>query len=316
MVTAGTQQALSLIADCLVTRDDPVWIEDPGYLGARAAFLRAGAALIPIGVDKEGLCVSTNIKTRRPLLIYTTPSHQCPLGMTMSLTRRLELLEFARSVSAWVIEDDYDSEFRYVDRPLPALQGLSDDCVIYTGSFSKVLFPSLRLGYVVAPHQLIELFRKAKEVYDSSTTAFDQATAAIFIEEGFFSTHIRRMRKLYCERRDIFLNEAEQNLSGLISFPKVETGTDVVGSLSQGYDDEQVSRRLALHHIDAPPLSAYSLGSSPSGLVFGFSAFSGSRIRSSIRSIVEVIGDRHSLARPLISSMRSDAEAQMGVSCT
>jgi GntR family transcriptional regulator/MocR family aminotransferase len=120
MVTAGTQQALSLIADCFVSPGDSVWIEDPGYLGARAAFLRAGASLIPIPVDREGLTIPTGATTARPLLIYTTPSRQFPLGITMSLSRRLELLDFARSAAAWVIEDDYDSEFRYADRPLPA----------------------------------------------------------------------------------------------------------------------------------------------------------------------------------------------------
>ena len=291
MVTAGTQQALSLIADCFVSPGDSVWIEDPGYLGARAAFLRAGASLIPIPVDREGLTIPTGARPGRPLLIYTTPSRQFPLGVTMSLSRRLELLDFARSAAAWVIEDDYDSEFRYADRPLPALQGLSDDCVIYTGSFSKVLFPSLRLGYVVAPSQLIEVFSKAKEVHDASTPALDQATAAIFIEEGFFSTHVRRMRKLYRERRDIFLHEAEKSLSGLVSFPKVEAGMDVIGRLSRNYDDEKVSQRLALHHIDAPPLSAYSLKSSQPGLVFGFTAYSATQTRSSIRSIPKVIAD-------------------------
>ena len=289
MITAGSQQALSLIADCLISRNDPVWIEDPGYLGARAAFLRANAALIPISVDQEGLCVQTNAKTRPPRLIYTTPSRQFPLGTTMSLSRRLVLLEFARNSAAWVIEDDYDSEFRYVDRPLPALQGLADDCVIYIGSFSKVLFPSLRLGYLVAPEKLIELFSKAKEVHDGSTTVLDQATAAIFIEDGFFSTHVRRMRKLYRERRDIFLHEADKALSDFISFPRVEAGMDVVGRLAENYKDEQVSQLLSSNYIDAPPLSAYSLGSLAPGLLFGFTAFSGPQLRSSIRAMADLI---------------------------
>jgi len=316
IITTGTQQSLSLIADCFVSPGDPVWIEDPGFLGARAAFLRASAALIPVRVDREGLSIPTDPTTKRPRLIYTTPSRQFPLGITMSLSRRLALLEFARSASSWVIEDDHDSDFRYNDRPLPALQGLSDGYVIYTGSFNKVLFPSLRLGYLVVPAQLMEIFCKAKEVHDGSTTVLDQATAAVFMEQGFFSTHVRRMRKLYRERRDIFLHDAEKNLSGLISFPKVEAGTDVVGRLSKDSDDKQVSRQLALHHIDAPPLSAYSLGSSPSGLIFGFTAFSASQMRSSIRSIAEIIGNRQSLGCSLISSIRSDAEVQIGISCT
>ena len=168
-------------------------------------------------------------------------------------------------------------------------QGLADDCVIYTSSFSKVLFPSLRLGYLVAPARLIELLRKAKEVHDGSTTGLDQATAAIFIEEGFFSTHVRRMRKLYRERRDAFLHEANKHLSGVVTFPKVEAGMDVIGTLPANEDDQQVSQLLASRHIDVPPLSAYSLKSKLSGLVFGFTAFSESQTRSSIRSIAEVI---------------------------
>ena len=207
----------------------------------------------------------------------------------MSLARRSRLLDWAVQQRAWVIEDDYDSEFRYVNRPLPALQGLADGGVIYIGSFSKVLFPSLRLAYMVAPENLVELFSKAKEVHDGSTPTLDQATAAIFIEAGFFSTHIRRMRKLYRERRDSFLHEAAKNLSGLITFPKVEAGMDVVGSLPAHYDDQKFSQRLAAHNIDVPPLSAYSIKSSLSGLVFGFTAFSPTQTRSAIRSIAEVV---------------------------
>jgi GntR family transcriptional regulator/MocR family aminotransferase len=300
IVTTGSQQALSLIADCFLRRGDPVWIEDPGYLGARAAFIRAGADLVPISVDQEGLRIPTKARTKRPLLIYTTPSRQFPLGVTMSLSRRIALLEFARNAAAWVIEDDYDSEFRYVDRPLPALQGLAEECVIYVGTFSKVLFQSLRLGYLVVPDALIEVFRKAKEVHDGSTTSLDQATAAVFIEEGFFSTHVRRMRKLYRERRDNFLYEAGKNLSGLITFPKVEAGMDVVGTLPPNYSDQEVSQLLASHQIAVPAVSTYSLKSSASGLVFGFSAFSDSQTRSSIRAIAQLLGAGINLRAPAV----------------
>ena len=300
IVTTGSQQALSLIADCFLRRGDPVWIEDPGYLGARAAFIRAGADLVPISVDQEGLRIPTKARTKRPLLIYTTPSRQFPLGVTMSLSRRIALLEFARNAAAWVIEDDYDSEFRYVDRPLPALQGLAEECVIYVGTFSKVLFQSLRLGYLVVPDALIEVFRKAKEVHDGSTTSLDQATAAVFIEEGFFSTHVRRMRKLYRERRDNFLYEAGKNLSGLITFPKVEAGMDVVGTLPPNYSDQEVSQLLASHQIAVPAVSTYSLKSSASGLVFGFSAFSAAQTRSSIRAIAQLLGAGINLRAPAV----------------
>src|SRR5262249_43379936 len=148
VITAGAQEALSLIAALLINRNDEVWIEDPGYLGARAAFCRTDGKLVPVSVDAEGITIAT--ERRKPRLIYTTPSRQFPRGVTMSLSRRLALLEFARQAGAWIVEDDYDSEFRYLDRPMPSLQGLDQSgCVIYVGSFSKVLFPSLRLGYLV-----------------------------------------------------------------------------------------------------------------------------------------------------------------------
>ncbi|MDQ3820338.1 MAG: PLP-dependent aminotransferase family protein, partial [Acidobacteriota bacterium] len=228
IITAGAQEALSLIAESLADRGDSVCIEDPGYLGARAAFIRAGLKLIPTPVDAEGLRIPSRRQT--PRLIYTTPSRQFPLGVTMTLSRRLALLEFARAGGAWIIEDDYDSEFRYTGRPAPSLQGLDQDSrVIYVGSFSKVLFGSLRLGYIVAPHALVKAICKLKEVEYGSSPVIEQATAAVFIEEGYFSTHVRRMRRLYRERRDGFLQTADKHLSGLLAFPPIEAGMDAVG---------------------------------------------------------------------------------------
>jgi GntR family transcriptional regulator / MocR family aminotransferase len=286
IIAAGAQQALSLIGTSLIDRGDPVWIEDPGYLGARAALLRAGAKLVPISIDSEGLTIPSSRRTRLPRLIYTTPSRQFPLGTTMTLPRRLALLEFARTSGAWIIEDDYDSEFRYVGRPVPSLQGLgSHDSVIYVGSFSKVLFASLRLGYVVVPHHLVDVFRKAKEIQDGSSSAIDQATAAVFIEEGFFSTHVRRMRKLYRGRLDVFLHEAKKHLSGFLTFTSIDAGMDAMGWLPRDMSDVAISKRLSAAGIDAPPLSAYSMRVCAPGLVFGFTAFSPSEIRLAIEKI-------------------------------
>src|SRR5215813_2548040 len=284
ILTVGIQQALSLVGALLIDRGNPVWIEDPGYLGARAALLAAGASLVPVPVDSEGLTIPAG--STKPRLIYCTPSRQFPLGTTMSLTRRLALLDFARQNNVWIIEDDYDSEFRYVDRPLPSLQGLTDDeSVIYTGSFSKVLFPSLRLGYMVLPTSLVEVFRKAREIQDAGSSVVDQATAAVFIEEGFFSTHVRRMRKLYRERLEVFLDEAKTHTSGWLSFPAIESGMDAAGWLKPGSDDVRISRTLAAAGIDVPPLSAYSLSPGQPGLVFGFTAFSAAQIRSAMKTV-------------------------------
>jgi GntR family transcriptional regulator/MocR family aminotransferase len=284
VITAGAQEALSLIAATVVERGAPVWIEDPGYLGARAAFVRAGARLVPVPVDAEGLTLPRRQPT--PRLIYTTPSRQFPLGTTMTLARRLALLEFARRSGAWVVEDDYDSEFRYAGRPTPSLQGLDGGgVVVYVGSFSKVLFGSLRLGYVVAPPALAEVIGKLKEIEYGPSPAIEQATAAVFIEEGHFSTHVRRMRKLYRERRDSFLQTARKYLSGALTFPPIEGGMDAVGWLPRGADDAAHSKRLAAAGIDAPPLSAYSLRPCPAGLFFGFTAFSPGQVRSAMQTV-------------------------------
>jgi|SoiMethySBSTD1v2_1073268.scaffolds.fasta_scaffold57755_2 GntR family transcriptional regulator / MocR family aminotransferase len=288
IITAGAQEALSLIAKSLVERGDTVWIEDPGYPGARAAFLRAGAGLVPVPIDAEGLTIPR--LRRAPRLIYTTPSRQFPLGATMTLTRRLALLEFARGNGAWIIEDDYDSEFRYVGRPVPSLQGLDHgDCVIYVGSFSKVLFTSLRLGYIVAPSTPAEIIRRGKEIEYGSSPGIEQATAAIFLEEGYFAAHLRRMRSLYRERRDSFLHEANKRLLGFLNFPPIEAGMDAMGWLPPGIYDTAFSEQLAAAEIYAPPLSAYSLRPCASGLVFGFTAFSPGQIRAAMQNISDSI---------------------------
>jgi GntR family transcriptional regulator/MocR family aminotransferase len=286
LITSGAQQAPSLIGTTLLDRGGPVWIEDPGYLGAKAALLRAGANLVPIPTDDEGLTIPSLRHGRQPRLIYTTPSRQFPLGTTMTLPRRLAVMEFTRKTGAWLIEDDYDSEFRYVGRPVPSLQGLaSGERVIYVGSFSKVLFASLRLGYLVVPDHLVDVFRKAKEIHDGSSSAIDQATTAVFLEQGLFATHVRRMRKLYKERLDGFLCEAQKYLSGFLTFPTIETGMDAMGWLPADADDSAVSSRLSAKGIDVPPLSEYALTPCPPGLLFGFTAFSSSETQSAMQEI-------------------------------
>jgi GntR family transcriptional regulator/MocR family aminotransferase len=290
VITNGTQQGLFMIGSALINDGDRVWIEDPGYLGARAAMIAAGADIVPVPIDNEGLTLK-RVGEKLPRLVYCTPSRQFPLGTTMSLARRFALLEFARQNDIWIVEDDYDSEFRYTDRPLPSLQGLTDDqCVIYAGSFSKVLFPSLRIGYLVLPESLVSFFRRSKEVFDAGSSAVDQATAAVFIEEGFFATHVRRMRKLYHERLDIFLEEAKKRTAGWLTFPVIDAGMDATGMLKPGSDDGFISRQLSAVGIDVPALSDYSLGSNQPGLVFGFTAFSSSQIQSGMASVAGAMG--------------------------
>ena len=283
VITTGAQEALSLIAALLINRDDEVWIEDPGYLGARAAFGRTEGKVVPVSVDAEGITIGT--ERRNPRLIYTTPSRQFPRGVTMSLSRRFALLEFARTAGAWIIEDDYDSEFRYLDRPMPSLQGLDQSGrVIYVGSFSKVLFPSLRIGYIVAPINLADLFRKLKEVGTGPVAAIEQATTALFMEQGLFATHVRRMRKVYRERRDAFVHEARKYFSGLIDFPRIDAGMDVMGYLPEDTSDLELSRRFSAAGIDAPPLSIYALRGCEPGLLFGFTAYTPAQIRLAMQT--------------------------------
>ena len=208
IITAGTQQAMMISAMALVNRGEVAWIEDPGFYQARRVFGFAGATVVPRPVDREGITIARPSKQRSPKIIYVTPSHQFPLGMTMSLSRRTALIDFARTCDAYVFEDDHNSEFRYTGPPLPCLQGLDTaGRVIYAGTMSKILYPSLRLGYILAPEQLVEPMIKIRAVMDQHSPAIDQATLARFLTEGFFLSHIKRMRKLYSDRREFFIEQ-------------------------------------------------------------------------------------------------------------
>src|SRR6516162_981420 len=208
IITAGTQQAMMISAMALVNRGEVAWIEDPGFYQARRTFGFAGANVVPRPVDEEGITIARPSKQRSPKIIYVTPSHQFPLGMTMSLARRTALIDFARKCDAYIFEDDHNSEFRYTGPPLPCLQGLDNvGRVIYSGTLSKILYPSLRLGYIVAPEQLIEPMIKIRAVMDQHSPAIDQATLARFLTEGFFLSHIKRMRQLYSDRREFFIQQ-------------------------------------------------------------------------------------------------------------
>ena len=221
IVVSGSQQALDLASRVLLDPGDAVWIEDPGYMGARGTLAGSGARLVPVPVDEEGLVVAAGIK-REPgaRLACVTPSHQYPLGVTMSLTRRLELLGWAERSGAWVIEDDYDSEHRYTGRPLEALQGLdAEGRVVYVGTFSKVLFPALRLGYLVVPPDLTGAFTVARELVDRHPPTVEQAVLAEFIAAGHFGRHLRRMRALYAARQEALIEKKSHISSPDFSTP-------------------------------------------------------------------------------------------------
>ncbi|HWC17499.1 MAG TPA: PLP-dependent aminotransferase family protein, partial [Terriglobales bacterium] len=233
-IVSGMQEALDLAARVFINADDKVGIESPGYVGALATFEAAGAKISALPVDNEGVCID-HAGLRDLRMIYVTPAHQFPLGMTMTLRRRLDLLEWARKNGAMIFEDDYDSEYRYCGRPIPALQGL--DCagqVIFAGSFSKVMFPALRLGYLVVARDLVDYIAAAKSTATSHAALLEQAVLCDFIAQGHFGRHIRRMREVYSERLQFLLSESRTRLRGLLEISEIEAGLQTVGWLSHG----------------------------------------------------------------------------------
>ena len=279
-VTSGAQQALDLVARLLVDPGEKVWIEDPGYAGLRGPLLAAGAEIVALPVDEEGIDVKEGLR-RAPeaRMAAVTPARQYPLGLPMSLARRLELLVWAQEAGAWVVEDDYDSEYRYAGRPLAPLQSLDEGAgrVVYIGSLSKVLFPSIRLGYLVVPPSLVEPVTRARAVLEDYPALALQPALAAFIQEGHFAAHLRRMRALYQARQDALLEAADRHLSGLLELSVSEAGLHLLGRLRvSGVTDHEVSAAAAAAGLLVPPLSAYYFEAPPGGatnaVLLGFSA--------------------------------------------
>lgn len=294
IVVAGSQQGLDLAARVLLDPGDAVWIEDPAYPGAYGALLGAGASVVPVPVDDEGLDIAAGVQ-RCPgaRLAFVTPSHQFPLGVTMSLRRRLELLDWASRSDAWIVEDDYDSEYRYTGRPLAALQGLDrEGRVIYVGTFSKVMFPALRLAYLVVPPDLVEVFSTARFFAVQQPPLLEQTALAGFLAEGHFSRHIRRMRTLYAERQAVLIEAAQRDLSGLLDMQPAEAGMHLLGWLPEGIDDRLVSQRAAAHGVDAYPLSRYCLEPTHrSALVLGYTAVDVHEIRDGVSRLARTLSE-------------------------
>lgn len=292
IVVAGSQQALDLSARVLLDPGDAAWIEDPGYLGARGALLASGARIVPVPVDGEGLRVDIGAE-RCPdaRMIYVSPSCQYPMGVTMSLARRLALLEWAAQSGAWVLEDDYNSEYRYAGRPLASLQGLDrDNRVIYIGSFSKVLFPALRMGYLVVPPDLVNDFLMVRSRTDMHSPTLEQAALADFMEEGFFSRHIRRMRILYAERQARLVEAARRELAGLLDIRPAEAGMHLVGYLPGDSDDQRVAHRVLAAGIYTPPLSAYAIEPlEKRGVLLGYTGVSETEIDEGVRRMARAL---------------------------
>jgi len=273
IVTAGYQGALALIARVLLRPGDAVWCEDPGYFRAQEAFRMTGATLVPVPVDQDGLDVAAGERDAPDArLAVVTPSHQSPLSVTLPLARRLALLACAQAHDAWIVEDDYDSEFRYTGAPLPALKSLDGgERVLYAGSFSKVLFPGLRLGYLVVPPALCDAFVANASLASPAQGWIEQATVTDFITQGHFSRHIKRMRQLYGERRAALADALRQHLPGRIELAQQAGGMHLLGWLEAHRHDRALCRTAFRHGIAPGALSFFSIARQlPPALVMSF----------------------------------------------
>jgi GntR family transcriptional regulator/MocR family aminotransferase len=293
VILPSVQQTLDLIARLTLDPGDAVWLEDPGYVGAQAVFAALGAKVVPVPVDADGIDVAAGVRrATNARLAYVTPGHQAPLGVTCTLERRLALLSWAEKSRALILEDDYDSEYRYEGRPVPALQSLDQHgLVIYTGTFSKMMLPSLRLAYAVLPESLLARFLAAKSIGDRYTPPLLQAALADFLEEGHFGRHLRRMRELYTHRRAALLSALDRELGGSITVIGASAGLDLTVRLSSGVDDRVVSAALAARSVEAQPLSLQALSARKlSGLVLGFAPFSPRRLENAVEVLASVLG--------------------------
>ena len=292
VIVSGIQQALDLLARLLLKRGDRIWMEDPGYFGARIAFDNAGARMIAVPVNEEGLSVSAGMKAcPNAKGAYVTPAHQFPLGVTMSLERRMALLSWASRAGAFVIEDDYDSEYRFEGTPVPALQSLDNQSsVIFIGSFSKTLFPALRVGYVVLPARLTDLFVGFRYRTDFRNSSFDQAVLCDFIADGHFARHLRRMRSLYAQRLAALMEGARQHLGGVLEISNVRAGLYTIGYLKNEMTSRQAEKLAAAQGVEVLAVDRCTLRRpDPRALLLGFGGFSELAIRQGLIRLAKAL---------------------------
>jgi GntR family transcriptional regulator / MocR family aminotransferase len=292
LVTTGSQQALQLAAQVLLDPGDATWFEEPGYHGGKHALLMAGARIVTVPVNRDGLDVEQGIRSEpKARAVYITPSHQYPLGWTMNATQRVLLLNWASRSGAWIFEDDYDSEYRFGERPIASLQSLDTaERVIYIGTFNKVMFPALRLGYAVIPKDLIEAFSAARDATDVFSSTLFQAVMTDFIREGHFARHIRKMRMLYMERRAALVAAIREQIGGKLEVIGSEAGMHLVGLLPPDVSDVAVVRKAAQAGISAMPLSFCSAKPPKrGGLILGFGGTDARQIREGVRKLASCI---------------------------
>ena len=289
IIVSGSQQALDLITRVLVERGETVAMEDPGYLGARRAFLAQGAKLLPVPVDEAGMMVEylAARQTAKPKLIHVTPSHQFPTGAVLSLPRRLELLAWAAQSGAMIVEDDYDSEYRYGSRPIPALQGLDQsESVIYVGTFSKMMFPALRLGYMVVPRSVAHVLARAKWLADRHAPMLEQYALADFINEGHLERHLRRMRTLYDQRRQALVRALKLHFGERVTIMGESAGMHLTARLQTKLSDEEIIRRAEEAGVGLVSARVYFLKARWNNeYIFGYASLSERRIQEGVRRL-------------------------------
>ncbi len=272
-VTGGFQGALSLIISAILRPGDAVWVEDPGYPPARDALLASRARLVPVPVDDDGMRVETAIKQApKARLALVTPTHQSPLGVTLTLERRLSLLAWAAQSGAWILEDDYDSEFRYTGYPLPALKSLDHaDRVLFVGSFSKVMFPGLRLGYLVVPDPLVKDIARANSLLQFGQSGLEQRVVASFMAQGHFARHLRRMRSLYAARRHALAEALGAAFGDRINLQLQAGGMHLIARFTDNIDDTELARRAVSRGLAPVALSSLTVQHPcGTGLLLGF----------------------------------------------
>ncbi|MTC61037.1 aminotransferase class I/II-fold pyridoxal phosphate-dependent enzyme [Providencia rustigianii] len=288
IIVNGTQQAINLVAKVLLKQKDKVWLDDPGYDSARAIFTAAGASIASIPSDDEGMDIAYGAKHHGDAkLIYTTPSHQFPLGITLSLSRRLALLDWAQQNNAWIFEDDYNSEFRFLSKPIQALQGLDNhQRVIYAGTFSKMMYPGFRLGFLIVPENLSEAFTMMKYYSDSHCSYLEQAALAQFIQEGHYARHIRKIRKICHERQNAFCQHIQLYVPHLFDVQMTDSGIHTVCWIKQGYSLDIILKQCRELNFGAQPLSRYCINSpNNNAILFGYAAHTEQDIIQSIQNL-------------------------------
>jgi len=312
-IVGGAQAAFSLLGSLLLNPGDKVWFENPGAIGARNALLASGAELVPVPVDDEGLCVAAALaREPRFRLAFVTPSHQQPLGMVMSLARRFALLKAAADNDAWIIEDDYDGEFAFEGAPLPTLKSVdTTGLVIYVGTFSKSLFPSLRLGFVMAPPALVPTLEAVMSRLMPGVVTATQAVVAEFIDDGHFAAHVRRMRKVYAERHDVLLDAADRHLRGLLDVVRSQSGLHTFGRLARHLSESAIAQQAAARNVSVSPIGRYSIAPvDVSGLVLGFGSAKPPELLAGVRTLREILEAQAAVAvRPATPrARRTDAK--------